>query len=198
MKSMAEILIFYCIIFFLSNCPLTKEIEICKIGGKQHICGKGDDNSGYTDNISVKYYTTCATLEEAEGYSCVCIHVTTSGIIHDKFDGYNELGVQTYKEKYLTYQITPENPPLSLDVYYQCYIGRDCSDITDTSLCLSASQCEYINGKCRAKCSNHNSQYSCEKDHSCRMDYDKSMCTNSSIFPIVKSISIILISLFLI
>ena len=102
------------------------------------------------------------------------------------------------QENINTYQNDPEDPPLDLEVFYKCYVGRDCSDITDSSLCLSASQCEYINGACRAKCSNHNSQYSCEKDHSCRVDYENSRCTNSSSFNIVKLISIIIISLLLI
>ena len=193
-----KISIYYFIILFLSNYHVTEEIEICRIGGKQHICGKGKDNSGYVDNISVKFYTTCATLESVDGYSCLCIHQTYSGIKSGKFNGYNETDVRTYNSKYLTYQITPEEPPENLDAFYECYIGRDCSDITDTSLCLSASQCEYINGKCRAKCSNHISKYSCEKDYSCRMDYEKSMCTNSSMFIVVQLISIIMLNLFFI
>ena len=198
MKSRKKILIVYFIILFLSNYPVTKEIEICRIGGKQHICGKGEDNSGYMDNINVKYYTSCATLQGEDGYSCLCIHITDSGIVHHKFDGYNDLDVQTYNSKYLTYQITPDDPPLALDVFHQCYVGRDCSDITDISLCLSASQCEYINGECRAKCTNHNTLYSCEKDHSCRVDIEKSICTNCSIFPVYELISIIMLILFLI
>ena len=197
MKRVKKIFVFYSIILFISNFPVTDQIEICRIGGKQHICGKGENNSGKVNNIDVQYYTSCATLEEPEGYSCLCIQVTTSGIWNDKFDGYNDFGVQTYDEEYLTYQISPEKPPLDLEVFYKCYVGRDCSDITDSSLCLSASQCEYINGKCRAKCSNHNSQNSCEKDYSCRMDYQKSICTNSSIFPFFKLVSIIMVILYL-
>ena len=198
MQKAKIIVIIYCIILFISNFPVSEEIEICRIGGKQHICGKGKDNSGYIDNINVEYYTSCATLSQSEGYSCVCVQITTSGILDDKLDGYNDVDVQTYDENYLTYQNDPEDPPLDLEVFYKCYVGRDCSDITDSSLCLSASQCEYINGACRAKCSNHNSQYSCEKDHSCRVDYENSRCTNSSSFNIVKLISIIIISLLLI
>lgn len=198
MKSTKEILSFNFIILLILNYPVTEAIEICRIGGKQHICGKGENNSGYIDNINVKYYTSCATLEGPEGYSCICIQVTNSGILHDKFDGYNDVDVQTYDEKYLTYQITPEKPPLDLEVFHKCYIGRDCSDITDSSLCLSASQCEYINGMCRAKCSNHYSQTSCEKDYTCRMDYEKSICTNSSIFPFFKLGFIIMLILCLI
>ena len=69
MKSTKEILVFYFFILFLSKTPVTKEIEICKIGGKEHICGKGKDNSGHVDNINVEFFTTCATLEEED----VCV-----------------------------------------------------------------------------------------------------------------------------
>ena len=99
MKSTKEILSFYFIILLILNYPVAEAIEICRIGGKQHICGKGENNSGYIDNINVKYYTSCATLEGPEGYSCICIQVTNSGILHDKFDGYNDVDVQTYDEK---------------------------------------------------------------------------------------------------
>ena len=198
MKSTKEILGFYFIIFFLSNYPVTKEIEICRIGGKQHICGKGKGNSGYVDNINVEFYTSCATLEDVDGYSCVCVHITSSGIWKNKFNGYNDLGVQTYNTNYLTYQISEKNQPSNLEIFNKCFIGRDCSDITDKRLCLDASQCEYINGKCSAKCSNHSSQESCLKDNSCRLDTEKSKCTNSSTLPVFKLILIIMISLFLI
>ena len=198
MQSPKEILVFYFIILFILNSPATNEIEICRIGGKQHICGKGKNNSHYVDNINVEFFTSCATLEKEDGYSCLCIHITNSGILHDNFQGYNDIDVQTYDEDYLTYQISPDKPPLSQSIFNKCFIGIDCSDITDKSLCLSASQCEYINYQCRAKCSNHDTQYSCQKDHSCRLDTEKSRCTNSSILPIFKLISIIMISLFLI
>ncbi len=198
MKSTKEILGFYFIILFLSNYPVTKEIEICRIGGKQHICGKGKDNSGYVDDVNVEYFTSCATLEDVDGYSCVCVKITTSGIWRRLLDGYNDLDVQTYDTKYLTYQISQDKPNSNQEIYNKCYIGRDCSDITDKSVCISASQCEYINGKCRAKCAKHSSIDSCEKDSSCRLDAGSYKCTNSSILPVFKSILIIIISLFLI
>ena len=198
MKSTKEILGFYFIILFLSNYPVTKEIEICRIGGKQHICGKGKYNSGYVDNINVEFFTSCATLEEDDGYSCVCVHITTSGIWRSQLEGYNDLDVQTYNTKYLTYQTSPENPPSDKEIFNKCYIGRDCSDITDKGLCINASKCEYINGKCRAKCSNHLSQETCSKDNSCRLDSVNSRCTNSSILPVFKLILNIMIILFLI
>ena len=136
------------------------------------------------DNINVKFYTTCATLQKADGYSCLCVHVTTSGIWRDRLEGYNDLDVQTYDENYLTYQITPKNPPVNIDTFNKCFIGIDCSDITD--------KCEYINGNCRAKCSNHLSQYECENDNSCRVDTQQlNSCTNSSLFPVFKLISFI-------
>ena len=72
------------------------------------------------------------------------------------------------------------------------------SDITDKSLCLTASQCEYKNGKCIAKCSKHTSQEKCKSDSSCRLDNENSRCTNSSKLPSFKLISIIMIILFLI
>ena len=83
-------------------------------------------------------------------------------------------------------------------IYNKCFIGRDCIDITDKSLCLNATQCEYNNGKCSAKCSNHISVENCKQDNSCRLDTKKSFCTNSSILPGFKLISIIIIILFLI
>ena len=191
MKSTKEILGFYFIILFLSNYPVTKEIEICRIGGKQHICGKGKDNSGYVDDVNVEYFTSCATLEDVDGYSCLCVQKTISGIWRHLLDGYNDLDVQTYDTKYLTYNSNQE-------IYNKCYIGSDCSDITDKSVCISASQCEYINGKCRAKCAKHSTIGSCEKDSSCRLVNGNHECTNSSILPVFKSILIIIISLFLI
>ena len=121
MQKAKIIVIIYCIILFISNFPVSEEIEICRIGGKQHICGKGKDNSGYIDNINVEYYTSCATLSKSEGYSCVCVQITTSGILDDKLDGYNDVDVQTYDENYLTYQNDPEDPPLDLEVFYKCY-----------------------------------------------------------------------------
>ena len=198
MKRTKEKLVFYFIILFLSNYPLTKEIEICRIGGKQHICGKGKDNSGYVDNINVEYFTTCATLEEADGYSCLCVRVTTSGIWNNKFEGYNEFDVETYDTRYLTYQIKSDNPPKNTKIFNKCFIGIDCSDITDINLCLTASQCEYNNGKCIAKCSKHISQEECKSDSSCRLDNEKSRCTNSSKLSPFKLIPIIMIILFLI
>jgi len=195
MKSTKNILVFYFIILFLSNYPVTKEIEICKIRGKQHICGKGKDNSGYMDNINVEFFTTCATLQKANGYSCLCIQTTFSGIWNNRFQGYNGLDVQTYDSNYLIYQYSYKNPPINTELFNKCYIGMDCSDITDKNLCLSASQCEYINMRCRAKCSNHNSQDSCSKDSSCRLDIEKNRCTNSSKLPVFKLISFIMISL---
>ena len=105
MKSTKKFLIFYFIILFISNFPNTEEIEICRIGGKQYICGKCEDNSGKIDNIDVQYYTSCATLKEPEGYSCLCIQVTTSGIWNEQFYGYK----QTYDKEYLTYQTSPES-----------------------------------------------------------------------------------------
>ena len=42
MKSTKEILSFYFIILLILNYPVTEAIEICRIGGKQHICGKGE------------------------------------------------------------------------------------------------------------------------------------------------------------
>ena len=198
MKRTKEILSFYFIILFLSNYPVTKEIEICRIGGKQHICGKGKDNSGYVDGINVEYFTTCATLEEADGYSCLCVRVTTSGIWKNEFEGYNEFDVETYDKRYLTYQISSNNPPKNTNVFNKCFIGIDCSDITDKNLCLSASQCEYKYGECIAKCSKHTSQIECNSDSSCRLDNEKSRCTNSSKLPSFKLISIIMIILFLV
>ena len=198
MKTTKEILVFYFIILFLSNYPLTKEIEICRIGGKQHICGKGKDNSGYVDNINVEYFTTCATLEKADGYSCLCVRVTTSGIWKNELEGYNDKDVKSYQTNYLTYQIVSTNPPKNTEIFNKCYIGIDCSDITDKSLCLTASQCEYKDGRCLAKCSNHISQDECKRDSSCRLDNEKFRCTNSSILPSFKLISIIMIIIFLI
>ena len=55
MKSTKEILSFYFIILLILIYPVTEAIEICRIGGKQHICGKSENNSGYIDNINVKY-----------------------------------------------------------------------------------------------------------------------------------------------
>ena len=181
---MKEIFGFYFIILFLSNYPLTKEIEICKIGGKQHICGTGNGNK-YKDNINVEFFTYCATFEVDGDYSCVCIQQTISGAWKSEYNGYNDLGVKTYNTDYLTFYNS------------KCYIGRDCSDITDRSLCSYASQCEYINGECQAKCSKHSSDDKCINDYSCRMDTDNSRCTNSSILPNFKLILIIMISLFL-
>ena len=198
MKSTKEILVFYFIILFLSNIPITKEIEICRIGGKEHICGKGKDNTQYVDDINVEFFTSCATLENEDGYSCVCVHITTSGIWNQKFEGYDDTDVQTYDTRYLTYQISPNNPPLNTGIFNKCFIGIDCADITDKSLCLRASQCEYIKHKCQAKCSNHVSQDSCKSDSSCRIDTQKSLCTNSSILLVFKLISTIMIILFLI
>ena len=195
---MKDIFGFYFIILFLSNYPVTKEIEICRIGGKQHICGKGKDNTKYVDGVNVEYYTNCATFEKADGYSCLCVHVTTSGIWKDQFNGYNEYDVQTYDTNYLTYQISFDNPPSDKELFNKCYIGRDCNDITDKSVCLSASQCEYAFGNCRAKCTNHQTEDACNKDYSCRVDTENSRCTNSSLFPVFKLILIIMISLFLI
>ena len=97
MKSTKNILVFYFIILFLLNTPVTKEIEICRIGGKEHICGKGKDNTKYVDGINVEYFTSCATLEREDGYSCLCVHITNSGIWHDKLQGYNDKDVQTYR-----------------------------------------------------------------------------------------------------
>ena len=116
MKSTKEILVFYFIILFLSNIPITKEIEICRIGGKEHICGKGKDNTQYVDDINVEFFTSCATLENEDGYSCVCVHITTSGIWNQKFEGYDDTDVQTYDTRYLTYQISPNNPPLNTEI----------------------------------------------------------------------------------
>ena len=192
MKSTKEILVFYFIILFLSNTPVTKEIEICRIGGKQHICGKGKDNSGYVDNINVEFFTKCATLQEKYGYSCLCVQVTNSGIWNNKLQGYNDFDVATYDTKKLIYQISDDE-----EVDNKCFVGIDCRDITDKSLCLSANQCEYIDMNCRAKCSNHISIDNCQKDYSCRLDIENSFCTNSSKLPVFKLIYIIIISLFL-
>ena len=92
----------------------------------------------------------------------------------------------------------PIEPPLNQEIFNKCFIGIDCADITDKSLCLSASQCEYVNYECRAKCSNHMSIDSCNRDHSCRLDTEKSLCTNNSILYVFKLISIIMINLLLI
>ena len=185
MKCIKEILVFYFIILFLSNTPVTKEIEICKIGGKEHICGKGKDDSGYMDDINVKFFTSCGMFQESNNrYSCVCVRVSTS-------DGYDDSDVETYNMGKLIYDLS--------DKYSnKCLIGIDCSDITDESLCLNAKQCEYIDGKCSAKCAKHSSESRCSSDSSCRYDTEKSSCTNSSILPVFKLTSIIIISLFLI
>lgn len=198
MKSRKEILVFYLYILFLSNYPVTKEIEICRIGGKQHICGKGKNNTSYMGGINVEFFTSCATLETEDGYSCLCVHVTNSGIWNENFQGYDDLDVQSYDTKYLTYQISNNQPPSNKTIFNKCFIGIDCSDITDKSLCLSATQCEYENFKCSAKCTKHYSKDSCINDSSCRLDTQKSRCTNSSIFPTFKLISIIMIILYLI
>ena len=198
MKRTKEILSFYFIILFLSNYPVTKEIEICRIGGRQHICGKGKDNSAYVDGINVEYFTTCATLKEVDGYSCLCARITTSGLWKRELEGYNEFDVETYNTRYLTYQISSNYPPNNTEIFNKCFIGIDCSDITDKDLCLSASQCEYKYGECIAKCSKHTSQKECNSDSSCRLDNEKSRCTNSSKLPSFKLISIIMIILILI
>lgn len=192
MKCIKEILVFYFIILFLSNTPVTKEIEICKIGGKEHICGKGKDDSGYMDDINVKFFTSCGMFQKSDNYySCVCVRETTSGIWNNNLEAYDDSKVATYNTKQLTYQLS--------DKYSnKCLIGIDCSDITDESLCLNAKQCEYIDGKCSAKCAKHSSESSCYSDSSCRYDTEKSSCTNSSILPVFKLTSIIIISLFLI
>ena len=111
---------------------------------------------------------------------------------------YNEFDVETYNTRYLTYQIVSDNPPKNTEIFNKCFIGIDCSDITDKSLCLTASQCEYKNGKCIAKCSKHTSQEKCKSDSSCRLDNEKSRCTNSSKLSPFKLIPIIMIILFLI
>ncbi len=86
------------------------------------------------DDINIEFYTSCATLEEEDGYSCLCVHITNYGIWHDRLNGYDDFSVKTYNTKYLSYQISSDNPnPNNI-----CYIGRDCSDITDKSLCQSA------------------------------------------------------------
>ena len=175
---------FYFIILFLSNYPLTKEIEICKIGGKEHICGLGNGNK-YMNNINVEFYTYCASFGDDDDYSCVCIQQTFSGAWNNEYNGYNNLGIKTYNSDYLKFSDS------------KCYIGRDCSDITDSSLCSDYSQCEYRNGKCQAKCSKHSTEDKCMNDNSCRVDVDNSRCTNSSILPNFKLILIIMISLFL-
>ena len=198
MKSIKEILVFFFILFFLSNTPVTKEIEICKIGGKQHICGKGKDNSGYVDNVNVQFYTTCAAVEKGNDYSCACVHETISGIRNEIFDGYDDSDVETYDTNYLIYDVSNENSTLSKAVYNSCFIGTDCRDITDKNLCLNATQCEYINGGCRAKCANHISADRCKKDNKCKIDTENNDCTNSSILPVFNLISIIIFSLFLI
>lgn len=198
MKASQLILLFYTILLLLSNIPVSDEIEICKIGGKQHICGKGLNNRGYVDDINVEYFSSCATLEEADGYSCLCVRITSSGIWNHRFQGYDLETVQDYNTKYLSYQIDPSEGSNNEELFNKCYIGRDCSDITDKSLCESASQCIYKNGYCRAVCSNHQTQDTCERDSSCRYNKEKNYCTNSSILLTFKYLSIIMISLFLI
>ena len=197
MKSTKKILLFYFIILFLSNTPVTKEIEICRIGGKEHICGKGKDNSGFVDNINVEFFTYCGAIEEEDGYSCLCIRETTSGIWNNYLEAYDDLDVASYHTNYLIYKTSENTDPSKKKIYNKCFIGRDCSDIKNKSLCLDATQCEYKDGECSAKCSINNSKNSCLKD-TCRWNTEKYYCTNSSILPVFKLISIIILSLFLI